>query len=154
MALMTRPIAQPTVVNTTHSRATAARPAAMVASWDMSQLDELDPSVAVNFDDSSSLLPEDFGHELKQQPKHQQDEYPQRQRRHNGPVHSNTTNETFDALFRLTDFTGTEVEAKPYVRGTKGFGGLLQKAVHLYEDNAKIIRGEMIPRGSNLRLAV
>ena len=138
------------VASASSARATAGP--ANVASFSRGQIDELSPSAALAFDEHSYLLPDEFGDQL---PEHHGQDLPQRQQ---GAVPQPTTNETFSNIFRLAEvngeFQGTEVEEKPFVKGPKGFAGLLQKAVNTYELNSAIIHGEHVPRGSNLRLVL
>lgn len=149
MALVARAAMQNPVAGAAGAR--APQTLSSVAS-SRSQIDELSGSASVSFDQSTYLLPDDFSHEL---PDHRNQAHGQdRDGRGRGAVPTPTTNATFDALFRLTEFKGTEVEAKPHVRGAKGFGGMLGKVIGTYEQNAKVIHGEIIPRGSTLRLAV
>lgn len=150
MALMARPVTQTSVAGAASARMTVGGPS--VASYKGGQIDELSPSSVVSFDLGGRLLPEDFGRQLPGRQTSAQPEY--RSGRGRGPVPTTTTNATFDALFRLTEFTGVEVQPKPAVKGPKGFGGLLAKAVGTYEHNAKVIYGQIVPRGQQLRLAV
>lgn len=118
MALMARPVTQTTVASAASARMTAGGPS--VASYKGSQIEELSPSTVVSFDMGTRLLPEDFGHRL---PGRQTSARPEAQAgRGRGAVPTPTTNETFDALFRLTEFPGVEVEQKPFVKGPKEIG--------------------------------
>lgn len=149
MALVARAL-QGSVANAPAARAPSTH--STVASSGRGQIDGLSPSSSVSFEQSTFLLPQDFAHDLgSEQQGQQQQDLSQRRR---GGVPATTTNETFSALFQLTEFNGTEVEDKPHVRGPKGFGGLLTKAIGTYEYNDKLIHGKIEPRGQQMRLAV
>ena len=144
MALMARSVTQSPVAGAAGPRATAS-----VASFNRTQIEELSSSTSVSFEQSTTLLADDYGGYSGRR----QAAVSVVDKRGTGPVPSPTTNETYSAAFRLAEFNGVEVDQKPFVRGAKGYGGLLTKAVGTYETNAKVIHGQMVPRGSQLRVA-
>lgn len=138
MAQVTRTSAAPPAT-AAHSANRASAVARTMAASDSGQIDGLNAGVTVTNREAGYNF-DDF----------RQNDSEHREPDRRTPAHLariDTSTETF-AMVLKADNTETDAEGRIAVRGSRGFAGLLSKAIDTYETNAKVIAGEAKVRGN------
>jgi|SaaInl4_150m_RNA_FD_contig_21_1656906_length_598_multi_4_in_0_out_0_1 hypothetical protein len=112
-----------------------------VASSDSSPIQELSSQESVLFNDA--LL-------------YQEEDEPNRRRRHSSArdplIEYAGSTQTFAAVFEESNARGTGGNVQQVK--SKGFAGLMVRAINVYEENVRVIQGTSEQRGTNLSMTL
>ncbi len=128
--------------NVAGSRASAAKRHG-VASFDNGPVEQLGGKVGVSFNDAA-LAYENEGRGFSRQ----RDTAAQQNQ-----TGLSAPSQVFAAIFEIDDAAGASAE-QAAVAGSRGFAGLLAKAIHTYEANARVISGNNNTLGASVSLTL